>query len=192
MTPVPCEAGFSRTLLAPKTTCDLVRDRRPDHRDLDEVLLGVLDALADRLGDLAGLAEPDADVARAVADDDDRAEAEPPAALDDLGDAVDLDDALLERELVRVDPCHGGSFRSELEAGFAGGIGERLDPPVVPEPGSIEDDALDAGGLRPLGDEPADDGRLLGLGRAWSRLSSFSTVEAAASVRPDASSMTCA
>src|SRR5918993_5410328 len=51
----------------------------------------------------------------------------------------------------------------EVEAGFAGGIGERLDPPVVPEPGSIEDHALDAGGLGPPGHEPADDGRLLGL-----------------------------
>jgi hypothetical protein len=35
-------------------------------------------------------------MARAVADDDDRAEAEAAAALDDLRDAVDLDDALLE------------------------------------------------------------------------------------------------
>src|SRR5262249_51035701 len=43
----------------------LVRDRRPDHRDPDQVLLGVLDALADRLGNLAGLAEADADVAGA-------------------------------------------------------------------------------------------------------------------------------
>src|SRR3954452_14274579 len=58
-----------------------------------------------------------------------------------------------------------GSFRSELEAGFAGGIGERLDPPVGPEPGSIEDDALDAGGFCPLGGPPPHDGRFLGLGR---------------------------
>ena len=142
-------------------------------------------------GHLAGLAEPDADVARAVTDDDDRAEAEPPAALDDLGDSIDLDDALLERELVGVNSCHVGSFRSELEAGFAGGIGERLDPPVVPEPGSIEDDALDAGGLGPLGDQRptvAASADLVSL----EPLSSFSTVDAAASVFPDASSMTCA
>src|SRR6478609_10717623 len=143
---------------------DLVGDRRADHRDPDQVLLRVLDALADRLGHLAGLAEPGADVARAVTDDDDRGEAEAAAALDDLRDAVDLDDALLERELVGVDACHVSSSRSELEAGFTGGIGERLDPPVVPEPGSIEDDALDAGGLRPLGDQTTDDGGLLGLG----------------------------
>ena len=55
-------------------------------------------------GTSPALPRPDADVARAVTDDDDRAEAEPAAALDDLGDAVDLDDALLERELVGVDP----------------------------------------------------------------------------------------
>ena len=88
------------TLLAPILDVDLVGDRRAHHRHLDEVLLGVLDALADRFRNLAGLAQPDADVAGAVADDDDRAEAEAPAALDDLGDAVDLDDALFERELV--------------------------------------------------------------------------------------------
>ena len=32
---------------------------------------------------------------------------------------------------------------------------------MVPEPGSIEDDALDAGGLGPLGDEAAVIGRLI-------------------------------
>src|SRR6185503_6575830 len=85
---------------------DLVGDRRADHRDLDEVLLRVLDALADRLRHFAGLADADADVAGAVTDDDHRAEAEPPAALDDLGDTVDLDDALFERELVVIDAWH--------------------------------------------------------------------------------------
>src|SRR5438105_4183901 len=54
--------------------------------------------------------------------------------------------------------------RSEIQAGFAGGLGERLDPPVIPEPGPIEDDAVDAGGLRPLGDQPADHFCLLRLG----------------------------
>src|SRR4029079_11343720 len=63
---------------------DLVRDRRADHRYPDQVLLRVLDALAHRLGHLAGLAETGADVARAVTDDDDRGEAEAAAALDDL------------------------------------------------------------------------------------------------------------
>src|SRR6266581_4153100 len=109
------------------------------------------------------LAEACTDVTGAVTDDDDRAEAEPPPALDDLGDAVDLDDALLERELVRVNPGQR-VLLSELEAGFAGGVGERPDAPVIPEPGAIEDDAFDAGGLRPFGDQPADGLRLVGLG----------------------------
>ena len=50
-------------------------------------------------GTSPALPRPAADVAGAVTDDDDRAEAEAPAALDDLGHAVDLDDALFERQL---------------------------------------------------------------------------------------------
>jgi hypothetical protein len=46
--------------------------------------------------DLARLAVADADPVDLVADDDERREREPPAALHDLGDAVDLDHALLE------------------------------------------------------------------------------------------------
>ena len=106
MTPVPCEAGLRRIRLAEyswRTSCGIVV---PYHRDADEVLLRVLDALADGLRHFAGLAQADADVAGAVADDDDRAEAEPPPALDDLRDTVDLDDALFERQLVGVDPRH--------------------------------------------------------------------------------------
>ena len=40
----------------------------------------------------------------AVSDDDDRAKAKATAALDDLRDSVDLNDALFERQLVRIDP----------------------------------------------------------------------------------------
>jgi hypothetical protein len=65
-----------------------------DAGDREEVLLGLLDALGDRGGHLLGLPVPDADRAVPVADDDQRGEAEPPATLDDLGDAVDRDDAL--------------------------------------------------------------------------------------------------
>src|SRR4029453_3398228 len=97
----------------------LVRDRRPDHRDPDQVLLCVLDALSDRFRNLTGLAEPAADVASSVADAHDRAEAEAPAAFDDLRDAVDLDDALLECQLVGIDACHVGSLRFTLAGGLA-------------------------------------------------------------------------
>jgi hypothetical protein len=169
---------------------DLVGDRRPDHRDLDQVLLRVLDALADRLRDLAGLAEPDPDVARAVTDDDDRAEAEPPAALDDLGDSVDLDDALLERELI-------GSIRATVAPSDQNS-----------RPASRAASASDL--IRPWYRNPARSKTTRSTPAAWPArrraadgaassdlvdlepLSSFSTVEAAASVFPDASSMTCA
>src|SRR6185503_11597509 len=107
------------------------------------------------------LAQADTDVAGAVADDDNRAEAEPPAALDDLGDAVDLDDAFLEGELVGVNTWHGRS--SEIQAGFAGGFGKGLDAPVVPEPGPIEHHFANAGCPCPLGDDPPDGRCLDGL-----------------------------
>ena len=77
-----------------RLTLDGVRDGALDARDLEEVLLGLLDTLGDRRGHLLGLAVADADDAVAVADDDERGEAEATTTLDDLGDAVDRDDAL--------------------------------------------------------------------------------------------------
>src|SRR5919201_555933 len=74
----------------------LVRERRPVLRDLEEVLLRVLDRLRNRQRHLARLPVADADAVDLVADDDERREREPPAALHDLGDAVDLDHPLLE------------------------------------------------------------------------------------------------
>src|SRR5919106_1571863 len=95
----------------------LVRDRGAHQWDADEPLLGVLDPLADRLRHLSRLAEPGADDAVPVTDHDHRAEAEAPAALDDLRHAIDLDDLFLERELRRVDLCHVRLPRSlEVEA----------------------------------------------------------------------------
>jgi hypothetical protein len=65
-------------------------------RDREEILLRVVDGLRDRQRHLARLAVADADAVDLVADHDERSEREPPAALDDLGDTVDLDHALLE------------------------------------------------------------------------------------------------
>ena len=96
MTPVPGAAGRSSTCAAPKKPIDLVRDGALDQRDLEQVALGAVGALADRLGDLVRLAETGADVTVLVADDDERREREPTAALDDLRDAVDVDDAVDE------------------------------------------------------------------------------------------------
>ncbi len=75
---------------------DLVRDRLPVLRDLEEVLLRVLDGLRDGERDLPRLPVAEPDPVDLVPDDDERGEREPPAALHDLGDAVDLDDPLLQ------------------------------------------------------------------------------------------------
>ena len=74
----------------------LMGDRAAVLGHAEEILLRTLDALLDRQRDLVGLAVADADDFAFVADDDQRGEREAPAALDHLGDAVDLDDALLE------------------------------------------------------------------------------------------------
>src|SRR4029077_8725382 len=58
-------------------------------------LLGLLDALLDRRGDLLRLPVTDADTSGSIAHDHERGEREPPAALDDLRHAVDRDHALL-------------------------------------------------------------------------------------------------
>src|SRR5262249_6090659 len=63
-----------------------------------EILLRPLDALLNRHRDLVRLPVADAHDLALVADDDERGEREPAAALDDLGDAVDLHDAFLEVE----------------------------------------------------------------------------------------------
>src|SRR4051794_37493455 len=76
------EQHFARA----EVTEHLVRDGVAGERNLEEVLLRLLAALADRFRHFVRLAEAGADVALAVADDDERGEREPPAALDDLGD----------------------------------------------------------------------------------------------------------
>ena len=165
MTPVPCEAGLSSTVLAPNcwvTSCGMVV---PTIGTLIRCFFASSTPLRMASGTSPALPRPDADMAGAVADDDDRAEAEAAAALDDFGDAVDLDDALFERQPGGIDP--GQWFllvQLEVEAGFARGVGQRADAAVVAEAGAIEDDLLDAGGAGALGEQLADQLGLLGLG----------------------------
>src|SRR5215211_5913789 len=75
-------------------TLHRVRDGATDQRNAEEALACLLDALGDRGRNFLGLAVADTDHAAAVADDDQRGEAEAPTALDHLGDAVDRDDTL--------------------------------------------------------------------------------------------------
>src|SRR5215217_1096117 len=71
-------------------------------RDPDHAALRRVRRLADRLRHLAGLAVAEADAALLVADDDERREAEAPAALHHLGDAVDVDEAVDEFAVARL------------------------------------------------------------------------------------------
>ena len=69
-------------------------DRGLRENDLLQVLLRVGNALQDRLGNLGCLAQAIAHGALAVADDDESGELHNAAALDRLGNTVQVDDAL--------------------------------------------------------------------------------------------------
>ena len=60
--------------------------------DLDHMLLGILQALANGLGDLSGLAQAVADIALTVANDHQGGEFHDTAALHGLADAVQIDE----------------------------------------------------------------------------------------------------
>ena len=116
MTPVPSLAGTEQHARRAELADDLVRDRRPVLRHREQVLLRVVDGLRDRERHLARLAVADADAVDLVADHDERREREPPAALDDLGDAVDLDHALLElaRLLAAITSLNGVVLKTSV------------------------------------------------------------------------------
>ena len=62
----------------------------------------LFDAFANRFGNFARFADGEADVTLAIADDDERAEAEALAALDDLRDAIDAHDGFFESAVVAI------------------------------------------------------------------------------------------
>jgi hypothetical protein len=59
------------------------------------MFLRILGALADGIRNFVGLTQSGADVSFAITDNNHGAETEPAAALDDLGDPVDTDHALI-------------------------------------------------------------------------------------------------
>ena len=101
-----------------------MRNRALGEVDLVQVLLGGLDPLADGLGNFFRLAGAVADYAFAgITDNDECGEGHVLAALDDLGDAVDRNDLVLEVEAVRIDfflHCHNvlSSFLAADEGAF--------------------------------------------------------------------------
>src|SRR5262249_13713521 len=143
---------------------DGVRNRRPLQGDLLHVLLGHLDSLLDGHRDFLRLARAVADPALAVADDDERGEREVLAALDDLRDAVDMDDAVDQLPTLRVAlllalarrPRSAPSIAAhrfvlvkvpnilEFQAALAGRVGQGLDLAVVDVAAAVEDDLRDA------------------------------------------------
>src|SRR5690606_34035794 len=77
----------------------LVRDGASAEVDLHQVLARILGRLFHGRRHFVGLAVADADIALAVAGDDQRAKAEGAAALDDLGAAIDADDGRFQAAL---------------------------------------------------------------------------------------------
>src|SRR5215467_10493804 len=89
-------------LACAETPDHFVRDGSLAQRYPNQALFRALDTLANRFGDLVGLAETEPDQAVLVARDHQRAEAEAASALHDLGDAIDVDDLFLNFETLRI------------------------------------------------------------------------------------------
>ena len=70
---------------------------------LDHILLGLLDGLANGHGNFARLAHAEPSVPMLIADHDKRGETEVLAALDDFRDAIDGNHLILDIRQVRVD-----------------------------------------------------------------------------------------
>ena len=148
MTPVPGRRRLQQHPAGAGLAEHRVGDGGAGQRDREQVLLGLLDALLHGQAGLLGLAVAEADRALAVADHHEGGEREPPAALDHLGDPVDLDGPVFVLLIWHV--------VSELQSGLAGRVGDGGHPAVVQETAPVEDDLADAGGLGPLGDQAAD------------------------------------
>ena len=132
MTPVPSLAR-RRTRAASERPRSTVGDRVPCLGTVKRFFFASSTALEIARRNLARLAVTNADAVDLVADHDERGEREPAAALDDLGDAVDLDHALLELFRCPCIPC------SKLQSSFARAVGERLDASVVEVAAAVED-----------------------------------------------------
>ena len=78
-----------------------MRNRALDPGNLEEVLLGFLDTLGNGCWNFLGLSVADADRTVTVTNDDKRGEAKATTTLNDLGHAVDRDNALEECGLLR-------------------------------------------------------------------------------------------
>ena len=170
MMPVPGGAARRIDLAGAVAAGHVVMQRAAfAQRHADEAALGGFGRLADRLRHFARLAVAEADPALLVADDDQRGEAEAPAALHHLGHTIDVDElvgefavALFAIAALAWFTCHivvPFSFGAvpvtcplEVETALARGVGQRLDAAVIEIAAAVEDHVLDALGGRALGD----------------------------------------
>ena len=173
MMPVPAGAARRHDLAGAVTAAHVVMQRASlPQRNADQRALGGFGRLADGFRHFARLAVAEADPAFLVADDDQRGEAEAPAALHHFGDAIDVDELVDEFAVALFvvaargvpAPClrppisrrHRSFGPSEIQSAFARPFGERLDAAVINIAAAVEHDVLDAFVLRPLGDQLAD------------------------------------
>src|SRR5690606_14299157 len=108
---------------------NLVRDRRRCEGDGHHVLAGDRTALLDGLGNLARLAQSQTDAALAVSDDDQRTEAEAPAAFHDLGRMVDVNHLL--DQLAAITLIGGFGLTPATSAGAASTGAATLSPAMA-------------------------------------------------------------
>src|SRR5262249_32179893 len=142
--------------------------------DADHLALGSIGRLADGVRHFARLACAVADLALAIAEDDDRGETEALTALHDLGDAVDADELLDQLAAFAVAvlaglaatvtsafalafECHL-TFSLKRQTGFTRGVGQCLDTAVIHTGATIEHHFLDAGLYGAGADQLADFG----------------------------------
>src|SRR5438046_8024230 len=131
--------GFQKHAPRPVVPDDLMGDGRPRERDLHHPAAGGFDGLAHRLAHLVRLAGGDPNAPLPVAYRDQRVEAEAPAALHDLRDAVDGDDVLdepvtLPLPLARVAPLAAASATSTSASPTASASAPAPPPPPPPHP----------------------------------------------------------
>jgi hypothetical protein len=164
----------------------LMRDGGFAEGDADHVTPGNLAGFPNGFCDLASLAESEADAATAIARDHEGAEAEAPAAFDDFGGAIDVDDflahftfaeAFVGIEATSATTLHTAALRAaflwgaytdffshnrfscgslKLESGFTGRVGKRLDFAMVTRAAAVEYDGLNSLAQGGLGGDLTD------------------------------------
>src|SRR5262249_8824659 len=126
----PLRRGLEQHAPRAEIANHLVRNRPARKWNLEQVLLGLLRPLANRLGNFVRLAEPRTNEAVLVTYDHERGKAETPPTFDDLGHAIDEHHAIDELAYFFVLNRHTIPFL-ELQPRLAGGLGERADAPVI-------------------------------------------------------------